>query len=140
MKFSEINVSQIYFWLKDISVCENFLSKIRGFIKLQKKNRGENFFKFLMLNISSMKKLFHKPSEIQWNIAGTLLGKLKLKNLDFILQDITPWNHKNMKNCYFGRYFEGLGTTMNFNGFLWLCESLKVSASIFRLKTVLTLK
>ena len=93
-----------------------------------------------MLNISSMKKLFHKPSQIQWNRAGTLLGKLKLKNLDFILQDITPWNHKNMKNCYFGQYFGGLGTTMNFNGFLWLCESLKVSASIFRLKTVLTLK
>ena len=37
MKFSEINASQIYFRLKDISGCENFLFKIRGFIKLQKK-------------------------------------------------------------------------------------------------------
>ena len=26
-----------------------------------------------------MKELLHKPSEIQWNITGTLLGKLKRK-------------------------------------------------------------
>ena len=30
-----------------------------------------------MLNISSIKELLHKPSEIQWNITGTLPGKLK---------------------------------------------------------------
>ena len=49
-----------------------------------------------MLNISSIKKLpvLHKPSEIQWNITGTLPGKLKKKNLlGLILQNITPWNH-----------------------------------------------
>ena len=32
-----------------------------------------------MLNISSIKELLHKPSEIQWNITGTLSGKLKRK-------------------------------------------------------------
>ena len=32
-----------------------------------------------MLNISSIKELLHKPSEIQWNITGTLPGKLKRK-------------------------------------------------------------
>ena len=79
MKFSEINASQIYFWLKDISGCENFLSKIRGFIKLKKKIHVEHFFQFLKLNISSIKELLHKPSEIQWNITGTLPGKLKRK-------------------------------------------------------------
>ena len=81
MKFSEINASQIYFWLKDISGCENFLSAIRRFIKLQKKKQKTcwMFFQFLMLNISSIKELLHKPSEIQWNITGTLPGKLKRK-------------------------------------------------------------
>ena len=43
MKFSEINASQIFFRLKDISGCENFLSKIRGFIKLQKNPYGMFF-------------------------------------------------------------------------------------------------
>ena len=39
------------------------------------------FFQFLMLNISSIKELLHKPLEIQWNITGTLKGKLKEKFL-----------------------------------------------------------
>ena len=65
MKFSEINASQIYFRLQDISGCENFLSNIKGFIKLQKKTHVERFFQFLKLNISSIKELLHKPSEIQ---------------------------------------------------------------------------
>ena len=64
----------------------------------------------------------------------------KKKNfLGFILQDITPWNHKNVRNCYFGGYFRGLGTNVEFHAFLWFCEFLKVSASIFWLKIVLTL-
>ena len=79
MEFSEINASQIYFTFKDISGCENFLSKIRGFIKLKKKIHVEHFFQFLKLNISSIKELLHKPSEIQWNITRTLPGKLKRK-------------------------------------------------------------
>ena len=77
MKFSKINASQIYFRLKDIWGCENF-SKFRGFIKLQKKTIVECFFHFLMLNLFSIKELFNKPLEIQWNITGTLPGKLKL--------------------------------------------------------------
>ena len=32
-----------------------------------------------MLNIPSIKELLHKPSAIQWNITGTLPGKLKRK-------------------------------------------------------------
>ena len=31
-----------------------------------------------MLNISSMKELLHKPSEIQSNVTRTLPGKLKI--------------------------------------------------------------
>ena len=38
----------------------------------------ESFYQFLMLNISSMKELLHKPSEIQSNITRTLPGKLKI--------------------------------------------------------------
>ena len=69
-----------------------------------------------------------------------LYQKNKKKNfLGFVLQDITPWNHKNMINCYFGEYFGGLGTNVEFNGFVWFCEFLKIWASIFWLKTVLTL-
>ena len=104
MKFSEINASHIYFRLKDISGSENFLSKIRRFIKLQKKTMWNLFFNFFMLNIFSIKELLHKPSEIQWNITGILPGKLKRKFfMGFILQDITPWNHKNMRNFFFFR-------------------------------------
>ena len=47
--------------------------------KIVKKTHVEHFFQFLMLNISSIKELLHKPSEIQWNITGTLPGKLKRK-------------------------------------------------------------
>ena len=96
-----------------------------------------------MLNISSIKELFHKPSEIQWNITGTLPGKLKRKiSWALILQHITPWNHKNMRNCYFflgGGYFVDVGTNVEFNDFVWFCEFLKVSGSIFWLKTVSSL-
>ena len=65
MRFSEINRSQIYFGLKDISGCENFFSKSGGSKNCKKKIHVERFFQFLMLNISSIKELFHKPSEIQ---------------------------------------------------------------------------
>ena len=39
--------------------------------------------------------------------------------MGFFLQDITPWNHKNVRNCYFGGYFVELGTNVEFHGFLW---------------------
>ena len=68
-------------------------------------------------------------------MTGTLPGKLKRKFwVGFILQDITPWNHKNVRNCYIWGYFGGLGTNVELNGFLWFCKFLKVSASIFWLK------
>ena len=52
---------------------------------------NEFFFQFLMLNISSIKELLHKPSEIQSNMTEILPGKLKRKKfLGFTLQDITP--------------------------------------------------
>ena len=108
MKFSEINASHIYFRLKDISGSENFLSKIRRFIKLQKNPMWNLFFNFFMLNIFSIKELLHKPSEIQWNITGILPGKLKRKIfMGFILQDITPWNQKNMRNFFFFFFLRG---------------------------------
>ena len=43
-----------------------------------------------MLNISSMKKLLHKPAEIQRNIAGTLPGKLKRKISRVLSYEILP--------------------------------------------------
>ena len=136
MKFSEINASHIYFRLKDISGSENFLSKIRRFIKLRKKPMWNLFFNFFMLNIFSIKELLHKPSEIQWNITGILPGKLKRKIfMGFILQDITPWNHKNMRNFFFfwggGRTFGAWEPMWNWMVFLWFCEFLKFPASVF---------
>ena len=68
MKFSEINASQIYFRLKEISGCENLFSKIRGFIKLKKKKKKKNTFG-TFLSILDVKYFFNKrtvmPSEIQ---------------------------------------------------------------------------
>ena len=51
MNVSEINASQIYLTFKD-----------QGFTKLQKNTHVERFFQFLMLNISSINELLHKPS------------------------------------------------------------------------------
>ena len=48
------------------------------------------FFQFLMLNISSIKELLHKPSEIQWIITGTLPGKLKIKFWGALSYKILP--------------------------------------------------
>ena len=62
----------------------------RGFHKIAKKIHVERFFQFLMLNISSIKELLHKPSEIQWNITGTLPGKLKRKFRGLLTYKILP--------------------------------------------------
>ena len=51
---------------------------------------------------------------------------------------ITPWNHKNVRSCYFGGTLGGLETNVEFHVFFWFYEFLKVSASIFWLKTVQT--
>ena len=109
---------QIYFRLKDISGCKNFSIQDQGVHKIAKKAHVEGFFQFLMLNISSIKELLHKSSEsskYDWNSTR----KTKNKSfLDFILQYVTPRNHKNVRNCYFGGYLGGLGTNVEFNGFL----------------------
>ena len=93
-----------------------------------------------MLNISSITELLYKPSEIQWNITGTLPGKLKIKFWGTLSYKILPPEiTKTWKIAFFG----GGGTLgawePMWNGFSWFCEFLKVSASIFWLKTVLTL-
>ena len=120
MKFSEINASQIYFRLNNISDSENFISKIGGSLNCKKKP-WEHFFQFLMLNISSMKELLQKPSEIQWNITGTLPGKLKRK-ICWALSCKISQKHEKLQ---FWGYFRGLETNVEFNGFfmlLWISE------------------
>ena len=43
------------------------------------KNDVKHIFQFLMLSTSSIKEQLHKPLKVQWNITGTLPGKLKRK-------------------------------------------------------------
>ena len=56
--------------------------------------------------------------------------KTKKKNfLGFILQDITHWNHKNVRNCYFWWYNWGSGTQCGIQWFfmiLWISESFSL--------------
>ena len=132
-----MQVRYIYFWLKDISGFENFLSKIRGLIKLNKKTMSNVFFQFLMLNISSIKELLHKSSEIQWNITETLPRKLKRKISWALSYKILP--PEITKTWYFWGYLGAWEPVWNSIVFLWFCEFFKVSGSIFWLKTILTL-
>ena len=95
MKFSEINASNMYFRLKEISGCENVLSKIRGLIKLKKKKKKikkhvEHFFSVFEVKYFSIKELLHKLAEIQKNIAGTLSGKLKRRISWALSYEILP--------------------------------------------------
>ena len=63
----------------------------------------ECFFKFLILNISSIKELLRKPSEIQENIAGTLPGKIKIKIYwDFSYKILHPEITKMLKVAILG--------------------------------------
>ena len=88
-----------------------------------------------MLNILPIKELLRKPVEIQWNVAGTLPGKLKRNILGaFSYKTLPPKIKKMLEMAIFG----GLGTNVEFQGFLWFYEFLKVSVSIFQIKTVLT--
>ena len=84
---------------------------------------------FLMLNSSLIKNLLHKPAEIQWNITKTLPGKLKRKiSWSFFYKILPPEIPKMCKIA-----------NVELHGFLRFYEFLKVSVSIFWLKTVLTL-
>ena len=84
------------------------------------------FFNFnvkCFFNKRTVTSTFRNPVKCNWNSTR----KTKKKNLmRFILQDITPWNHKNVRNCYSGGYFGDLGTNVEFNGFImisWISES-----------------
>ena len=110
--------------------------------KKKKKKPCGTFFSVLMLKIPSINELLHKPSEIQWNITGAFPGNLKMK----IGHDPTKYyplkSQKKWGIAFYlegGGYFGGLETNMEFNGFLWFYEFLKFPASVFWLKTVLSL-
>ena len=93
-----------------------------------------------MLSISSIKELLHKPSEIQWNITGTLPGKLKRKiSWTLSYKILPPEITKMWEIAILGGTLGAWEPMWNSMVFLWFCEFLKVSASMFWLKTVLTL-
>ena len=102
----------------------------QGVHKIAKKTHVEHFFQFLMLNISSIKELLQKPSEIQWNMTGTLPGKLKRKfgrGWAFILQDSNPW--KNKERLLFWEVLWGSGNQCGIEWFfmiLWISESFSL--------------
>ena len=86
----------------------------------------ECFFKFLMLNISSIKELLYKPSKIQWNITGNLPGKLKRKIPRLYPIRYYPLKSQKCEKLLFWGYFRDLGTNVEFNGFImisWISES-----------------
>ena len=76
------------------------------------------FFQFLMLNISSIKEILHKPAEIQWNVAGTLPGKLKRKISKALPYKILPQKSQKYEKLLYLGYFGSLVTNVEFNGFL----------------------
>ena len=122
--------------MMDIPGCENVLSKIREFIKLQKKNHVKHFVQIFMLNISPMEELLHKPAEIKTNLAGALHRKLKKINYCALSYEILPPEITKMLEILL------LGLLWKFNPmcssivFLLFYQILKVSAFFFWLKTV----
>ena len=82
-----------------------------------------------MLNISSIKELLHKPSEVQRNITGTLPGKLKSKFfLALSHKRLPPEFTKMWEIAIFGgnlQAWEPMKNSMVFYDFV------KFSASIF---------
>ena len=65
--------------LSTFQIVNIFFPRSGGSKNCKQTTHVEHYFQFLMLNISTIKELLHKPSEIQWNIIGTLPGKLKRK-------------------------------------------------------------
>ena len=89
----------------------------------------EHFFQFLILNISSIKELLHKPSEIQWNITGTLPTKIKRTIIGLHPTRYFPLKSQKREKLLFLGYFGGLGTNVEFNGFfviLWISGSFSL--------------
>ena len=52
---------------------------------------------------------------------------------------LKPQKHEKLLFFLGGGYFVDVGTNVEFNDFVWFCEFLKVSGSIFWLKTVSSL-
>ena len=94
-----------------------------------KKNHMECFFQFLMLNISSIKELLHKPSESEsWN-STRKPGKLK-RNISWALSyKVLPPEFKKCEKSPFLGVLLGPG---NQSGIQWFLMILCISES-FRL-------
>ena len=104
----------------------------QGVYKIVKKTHVERFFQFLMLNISSIKELLHKPSEIQWNITGTLPGKLKRKiSWDLPYKVLPPEIRKTWEIAIFGGTLGSWEPMWNFMVFYDFVSFWKFWASIF---------
>ena len=91
-----------------------------------------------MLNISSIKEPLHNPAEIQWNKARTLPGKLKRKISGAFSYKVTPPEIIKMWEIAVLGEFLGSRNQCEISCFLCFHEFLKVSASIFWVRTVLT--
>ena len=65
-----------------------------------------------------MKKLLHKPAEIQRNIAGTLPGKLKRKISRVLSYEILPLKSQKCEKLVFLEYFGDLNSNVEFHCFL----------------------
>ena len=102
----------------------------QGVHKIAKKPMWNVFFQFLMLNISSIKELLHKPSEIQWNITGTLPGKLKRKISWTLSYRILPpeitkmWEIATLGGTLGA--WEPMWNSMVFFMILWISESFSL--------------
>ena len=89
----------------------------------------EHFFQFLMLNISSIKEVLHKPSEIQWNITETLRGKLKRKISWAFSYKILPPEITKCEKLLFLGVLCGSGNQCEIQWFsmiLWFSESFSL--------------
>ena len=80
-----------------------------------------------MLNISSIKELLHKPSNIQWNMTGTLPEKLKRNILGALSYKILPFEIKKTWEIAILRGIWGawelMRNSMSFFIILWIWES-----------------
>ena len=97
----------------------------QGFHKIAKKTHVQRFFQFLILNISSIKWLLHKPLKIQWNITGKQKRKL-FWALSYKI--LPPEITKTWEIALLG-IFWGRGNKVEFNVFFmifWISESFSL--------------
>ena len=127
-----------------------FFQRSRSLWNCKRKTMLNIFFQFFMLNISAIKELLHKLAKIQTNIAGALHRKLKKNPWTLSYKILPPEITKMLEIPILGLLW-GLQTQCGislfflfsffffFFFFFWFYQFLKVSASIFWLKTVLIL-